>query len=118
MTERKVMIKSLQSLPVTRQCQILDLARSTAYYTPVPVSERDLLVMRTMDKFHLDYPFAGSRTLCDWLNRGICSRPGACAYVDAAHGHSCHILSTQDQSITSGAHDLSVSVAISGYQSA
>lgn len=69
MTERKVMIKSLQSLPVTRQCQILDLARSTAYYTPVPVSERDLLVMRTMDKFHLDYPFAGSRTLCDWLNR-------------------------------------------------
>lgn len=69
MTERKAMIATRRSLPISRQCQILDLARSTAYYSPVSVSERDLLLMRTMDTFHLAYPFAGSRTLRDWLNR-------------------------------------------------
>ena len=45
------------------------MAKSTAYYRPVPVSERDLIIMRRMDEYHLEYPFAGSRTLRDWLNR-------------------------------------------------
>ena len=62
------MIDRNHDLPVVRQCQILELARSTAYYTPKPTSVEDLALMRRMDELHLDYPFAGSRMLRDLLN--------------------------------------------------
>lgn len=40
------MIDRNHDLPVVRQCQILELARSTAYYTPKPTSPEDLALMR------------------------------------------------------------------------
>jgi putative transposase len=40
--ERKKMIDRTHKLPVVRQCEILELARSTAYYTPKPTSPEDL----------------------------------------------------------------------------
>ena len=61
------MIDRTHDLPVTRQCQILKLARSTAYYTPQPTSDSDLLLMRRIDELHLEHPFAGSRMLRDML---------------------------------------------------
>jgi len=61
------MIDRTHNLPVVRQCQILELARSTAYYTPKPTSPEDLALMRRMDELHLEYPFAGSRMLRDLL---------------------------------------------------
>ena len=39
------MIDPSAKLPVVRQCALLDLSRSTAYYTPQPVSESDLALM-------------------------------------------------------------------------
>jgi len=63
------MIDRTHELPVTRQCQILSLARSTAYYRPQQANETDLGMMRRMDELHLDYPFAGSRMLRDLLRR-------------------------------------------------
>lgn len=56
-------------LPVTRQCQILRLARSTAYYRPEAASDDDLALMRRIDELHLDFPFAGARMLRDMLKR-------------------------------------------------
>ena len=61
------MIDRNHDLPVVRQCQILALARSTAYYTPKPTSTEDLALMRRMDELHLEFPFAGSRMLRDLL---------------------------------------------------
>ena len=61
------MIDRSDKLPVTRQCQILALSRSSAYYTPKPVPESDLALMRRIDELHLDFPFAGSRMLRDLL---------------------------------------------------
>lgn len=61
------MIDRTHDLPVVRQCQILELARSTAYYTPQPTSAEDLALMRRIDELHLEYPFAGSRMLRDLL---------------------------------------------------
>jgi putative transposase len=52
--ERKKMIDPTHKLPVIRQCQILDLARSTAYYTPKPTSAEDLALIRRMDELHLE----------------------------------------------------------------
>lgn len=61
------MIDRTHNLPVVRQCEILQLARSSAYYTPKPTSLEDLVLMRRIDALHLDYPFAGSRMLRDLL---------------------------------------------------
>lgn len=63
------MIDRTHALPVVRQCRILELARSTAYYTPQPSSPEDLALMRRIDELHLEYPFAGARMLRDMLRR-------------------------------------------------
>jgi putative transposase len=52
-----------------RQCQLLKLARSTAYYQPTPVSEVALVLMRRIDALHLAHPFAGARMLRDLLRQ-------------------------------------------------
>ena len=66
------MIDPQHPLPVTRQCQLLTLARSTAYYTPQPVPAVTLALMRQLDELHLEHPFAGSRMLRDLLRlRGV-----------------------------------------------
>ena len=65
------MIDRSHDLPVTRQCQILRLARSTAYYQPNPRTESadELALMRRIDELHLEHPFAGARMLRDMLRR-------------------------------------------------
>ncbi len=63
------MINRTHELPVVRQCQILALARSTAYYQSQPVSEVDLTRMRRIDEWHLGHPFAGARMLSRMLRR-------------------------------------------------
>ncbi len=50
-----------------RQCEILNLSRSGVYYTPVPISARDMELMRQIDEIHLLYPFYGSRKIRDEL---------------------------------------------------
>ena len=61
------MIDRSHDLPVKRQAEVLRLARSTVYYLPRPVSSADLAIMRRLDELHLNYPFAGSRMLRDFL---------------------------------------------------
>ena len=61
------MIDREHQLPVVRQCELLGLARSTAYYEPLPVSEADLMLMRRIEELHLRWPFLGSRRLRDLL---------------------------------------------------
>ena len=61
------MINREHKLPVVRQCELLGLARSTAYYEPLPVSEADLLLMRRIDELHMKWPFLGTRRLRDLL---------------------------------------------------
>jgi putative transposase len=61
------MIDRDHDLPLVRQAQVLGLARSSVYYQPRPVSAEDLAVMRRLDELHLNYPFAGSRMLRDFL---------------------------------------------------
>ena len=63
------MITRTHALSVVRQCQLLELARSTAYAQPRPVSASDLALMRRIDELHLAYPFAGARMLRDLLRR-------------------------------------------------
>jgi putative transposase len=61
------MIDRTAVLPVTQQCQVLELSRSSVYYKPEPISAADLALMRRIDELHLDFPFAGARMLRDLL---------------------------------------------------
>jgi len=61
------MINKDNDLPITRQCELLSLHRSTVYYRPQDVSEMDLKLMRRIDEMHLKRPFYGSRRIRDWL---------------------------------------------------
>ena len=63
------MIDPSHELPVKRQCELLALARSTAYYQPRAVSERDLALQRRLDELHLAHPFFGARKLAELLRR-------------------------------------------------
>ena len=58
------------ALPVTRQCELLALPRSTVYHErQPPVSAEDLMVMRRIDALHLRYPFMGSWRRRDELGK-------------------------------------------------
>lgn len=57
------MIDRKHDLPVTRQCQLLGLNRSSVYYQPMGCSDEDLLLMRLIDEIHLKRPFYGSRRI-------------------------------------------------------
>ena len=61
------MINRHHPLPLTQQSRLLRLSRSSLYYEPRPTPERDLRLMRKIDKLHTARPFAGSRMLRDML---------------------------------------------------
>ena len=63
------MIDRGSEVPVRRQAELLDLSRSSVYYTPRPLSERDLRLMRRLDELHLQLPFYGSRKLTRELQK-------------------------------------------------
>jgi putative transposase len=63
------MIDRGSKLPVTRQAELLDLSRSSVYYAPRPLSDRDLGLMRRLDELHLQMPFYGSRKLTRELQK-------------------------------------------------
>ena len=63
------MIDRTHPLPITRQAEALGMARSTVYALPTPVSDRDLDLMKRIDRLHLEMPYAGSRMLRDLLNQ-------------------------------------------------
>jgi putative transposase len=53
-------------LSIVRQCELLQIARSSFYYQALPPSEAELTMMRLLDEQYLETPFYGSRkmTIC------------------------------------------------------
>jgi putative transposase len=68
MSERREHIHKEHELTKVRRCELLDVARSTAYYRREPVSDEDLVLMRLIDGIHLRLPFYGSRRIRDELH--------------------------------------------------
>lgn len=54
--------RELRQISLTRQCELLDISRASAYYHPV-VAENDIGIMSLIDKIFTDYPFYGSRRI-------------------------------------------------------
>jgi len=63
------MINRHDDLPVVRQAKVLSISRGSVYYLPRAVPAADLALMLRIDKLHLEYPFAGSRMMRDFLVR-------------------------------------------------
>jgi putative transposase len=58
-----------RKLSISRQCEILNVNRSSYYYHPKPVKQGDLDLMRKIDELYLENPSSGSRTIRRQLNR-------------------------------------------------
>ncbi|MFK7997129.1 MAG: IS3 family transposase [Granulosicoccus sp.] len=71
--QRKEKVSKEELLSISRQCQLLNLARSTYYYVPEPVSDEELELMKLIDQCYLKLPFCGTRRIKDWLldNHGL-----------------------------------------------
>jgi putative transposase len=54
---------------IARQCELLDLPRSSFYYRTTPETAANLALMRVIDETYLLYPFFGSRQMTRWLRR-------------------------------------------------
>lgn len=67
--EKKLLIDHAnKSITITRQAELLGIARSTVYYEPV-VDLYDLELMRFIDEQYTKTPFYGSRRMTVSLNR-------------------------------------------------
>jgi putative transposase len=68
--ERRALVEpGIGRLSVRRQCQLLGLSRGACYYTPSPVSDHDLVLMRLLDEEYLRHPFYGVRRMRWHLER-------------------------------------------------
>ena len=56
------------TVSVRRQCELLGLPRSTAYYTPIAESVENLSLMREIDAVYMGNPSYGSRKLMAMVN--------------------------------------------------
>ena len=56
-------------LPLSQQCRLLGISRSSVYYKPSSVKTGDLELMRLIDEQYLKTPFYGSRSMTHHLNR-------------------------------------------------
>jgi putative transposase len=63
------MIDRHHPLPISKQAKAIGISRGSVYYLPRPVSEQDQKLMKKIDRLHLEYPFAGSRMLRDFLRQ-------------------------------------------------
>lgn len=61
------MIGKDKELSIRRQCELLDVNRSSVYYQPKGENEENLHIMRLLDERHLDHPTHGVLQMQDFL---------------------------------------------------
>lgn len=67
---RRGMIEAVHAdLPISAQCRLLSISRSSFYYAPQPESDETLSLMRAIDAEFLDMPWYGSRQMVRHLRR-------------------------------------------------
>ncbi len=61
--------KEHKKLTLNRQCELLDINKSSLYYKPKGESEENLELMKVIDKLHTKRPYYGSRRIQKELKR-------------------------------------------------
>jgi putative transposase len=59
--KRRLIEPDNSQISISRQCELLELARPSYYYQPRPVSELNLKLMRRIDEIYTDTPYFGVR---------------------------------------------------------
>ena len=54
-------------ISIVRQCELLEISRSSYYYEPCSESPENLALMRQIDEQYLETPFYGSRRMTAYL---------------------------------------------------
>jgi len=54
-------------LPISQQCRLLAVSRSSLYHRPAKFSAEDLAIMALIDRQYLARPYYGSRRMAAWL---------------------------------------------------
>jgi putative transposase len=66
--ERRALVERTDpALPVSQQCQLLAVSRSSVYRQPAEVGEEDRTIMALIDRHYLARPYYGSRRMTAWL---------------------------------------------------
>ena len=69
--KRRLIDPSSKTLPVTRQCELVGLARSSYYYEPSGESEYNRKLMKRIDEMYTEHPSLGSPKITKLLrNKG------------------------------------------------
>lgn len=69
--QRRELVGKNSKLSVTRQCELLELHRSGAYYRPKHETDLNLALMRQIDEKHMLHPWLGVPRMVTWLNRDM-----------------------------------------------
>ena len=66
--ERRALVeRENPALPVSQQCRLLAVSRSSTYRRPAEVGEEDRAIMALIDRHYLARPYYGSRRMAAWL---------------------------------------------------
>lgn len=65
--EKLSLVDPKLALPITRQCQILEINRTTAYYER-RIKTLDMLMLNRIDEIYTDFPYYGHRRIFHVLN--------------------------------------------------
>jgi putative transposase len=66
--ERRALVERTDpALPVSQQCRLLAVTRSSVYRRPAEVGEEDRSIMALIDRHYLARPYYGSRRMAAWL---------------------------------------------------
>ena len=85
------MVDRTDPLPVSHQCALFDMPRSTFYHVPQPVTEEELKLMALIDRSHLEHPYYGSRRIRDWLeDEGSWGNGNGTGLMAPGYGRHCY----------------------------
>ena len=66
------LVEKYSELSVRKQCELLDLSRSSLYYSPVGLRKEQIDLMNEIDLIYTEIPFYGYRKVWqELLNRGF-----------------------------------------------
>ncbi len=66
--ERRALVERPDpALPISQQCRLLAVSRSSVYRRPAEVGEQDRSIMALIDRHYLARPYYGSRRMAAWL---------------------------------------------------
>jgi len=65
--KRKIIEPENSKIGIQRQCSLIDLCRSSYYYSPIGVSQEELEIMEKIDRIYTAYPFYGIRKITEEL---------------------------------------------------